>query len=65
MIINSNTNHYGSTPLMSSEELCSDVDSVPRRRWHLAYTLLRNPDLIQLRKGFILSSATSLYCMHV
>ena len=57
MIINQddiNIKHYGTTPLISHDDhLCSDVDNVARRRWYLAYTLLRNPELIQLRKGFI------------
>ena len=66
MIINQddgNMKHYGSTtPLMSGDHLCSDVDNVARRRWHLAYTLLRNPELMKLRKGFIscTDDATSL-----
>ena len=29
------------------------VNKVARRRWHLMYTLLRNPELIELRKGFV------------
>ena len=51
---NTNFKHYGSTPLMSSDDhQWSGVDNVARRRWHLAYTLMRNPELIQLRKGFV------------
>ena len=29
------------------------VNKVARRRWHLMYTLLRNPEMIKLRKGHV------------
>ena len=35
-----------------------NVNKVARRRWHLMYTLLRNPELIELRKGFVPSTVT-------
>ena len=52
-IINPSGRHYGSTPLMDTN--CVDVigNKVARRRWHLMYTLVRNPELIKLRKGFV------------
>lgn len=43
------------TPLMTASCLGDDAigsNKVARRRWHLIYTLLRNPELIKLRKGF-------------
>jgi len=42
--------HYGATPLLEANELV-EVNDMARRRWHLAYTLLRNPQLIELRRG--------------
>ncbi|XP_065912815.1 stimulated by retinoic acid gene 6 protein-like isoform X2 [Dysidea avara] len=42
--------HYGATPLLEADELI-EVNYMARRRWHLAYTLLRNPQLIELRRG--------------
>ena len=42
--------HYGATPLLEGAQL-TEVDHKARRRWHLAYTLLRNPQLIELRRG--------------
>ena len=55
MIINSSGHQYGSTPLtdLSCVEDSVIVNKVARRRWHLMYTLLRNPELIELRKGFV------------
>ena len=53
-IINLSGRHYGSTPLMDTD--CLDdvtTNKLARRRWHLMYTLLRNPELIELRKGFV------------
>ena len=49
--------HFGCTPLMDISCLGDDVtiNKVARRRWHLIYTLLRNPELIKLRKGYISS----------
>jgi len=42
--------HYGATPLLEVNELI-EINDMARRRWHLAYTLLRNPQLIKLRRG--------------
>jgi len=46
----SNNRHYGTTPLLKANRLI-EVNCMARRRWHLAYTLLRNPQLIELRRG--------------
>jgi len=43
----SNNRHYGCTKANKLFE----VNDMARRRWHLAYTLLRNPQLIELRRG--------------
>ena len=40
----------GTAPLLAADELI-DVNDMARRRWYLAYTLLRNPQLIELRRG--------------
>ena len=54
-ISNPSGRHYGSTPLMDTNRVDDDVigNKVARRRWHLMYTLVRNPELIKLRKGFV------------
>ena len=48
--INSSGRHYGATPLLETDEF-TEVDHKARRRWYLAYTLQRNPQLIELRRG--------------
>ena len=52
-IIKPSGRHYGSTTLMDTDCVGDDVttNKLARRRWHLMYTLLRNPELIELRKG--------------
>ena len=42
------------TPLVNANYLDDAVvNKIARRRWHLIYTLLRNPEMIKLRKGYI------------
>ena len=43
--------HYGAIPLLEVEDdQRTEINNMAQRRWHLAYTLLRNPQLIELRR---------------
>ena len=53
---NSSVQQHRDTALMDDVNHVDDdvtTNKLAKRRWHLMYTLLRNPELIKLRKGFV------------